>query len=50
MEPVQEKEIPVGRIVSISELNVAMLINDEKVKYHDMLYTYNKGKKIQFNS
>ena len=48
MEAMETKEIPVGRIVSISELNVAVLINDEKVKYHDMLYTYNKGKKIQF--
>lgn len=38
----------VGKIISISELNVQIIINDEKVKFHDMLYTINKGRKIQF--
>lgn len=42
------EEVIVGKIISVSELNVAVLINDEKVKYHDILYTYNKGKKIEF--
>ena len=42
------EEVMVGKIISVSELNVAVLINDEKVKYHDILYTYNKGKKIEF--
>ena len=41
-------DVCVGKIVSISELNVQIMINDEKVKYHDMLYAMNKGKKIQF--
>ena len=41
-------DVSVGRIVSISELNVAVLVNDEKIKYHDILYAINKGKKIEF--
>ncbi|MDD6490954.1 MAG: F0F1 ATP synthase subunit beta [Firmicutes bacterium] len=41
-------DVCVGKIISISELNVQIMINDEKVKYHDMLYAMNKGKKIQF--
>lgn len=41
-------DVCVGKIVSISELNVAVLINDQKIKFHDMLYAVNKGKKIQF--
>lgn len=41
-------DVCVGKIVSISELNVQIMINDEKVKYHDMLYAMNKGQKIQF--
>lgn len=41
-------DLCVGKIVSISELNVQIMINDEKVKFHDMLYAMNKGKKIQF--
>lgn len=38
----------IGKIISISELNVQVLINDEKVKYHDILYSEQKGKKIYF--
>ncbi|HOO79711.1 MAG TPA: F0F1 ATP synthase subunit beta [Lachnospiraceae bacterium] len=41
-------EVCVGKIISISELNVDILINEEKVKYHDILYTYIKGKRIDF--
>lgn len=41
-------EVCVGRIVSISELNVTVLLTDGKVKIRDILYTYNKGKKIEF--
>lgn len=44
----EAKEVAIGKIVAISELNVAILVYDEKIKYHDVLYTYNKGKKIQF--
>jgi len=44
----ESNEVVIGKIVSISELNVAILVYDEKIKYHDVLYTYNKGKKIQF--
>lgn len=40
--------IYIGKIISISELNVQVLINDEKVKYHDILYSEQKGKKIYF--
>ena len=42
------EEVVVGKIISVSELNVAVLINNEKVKYHDILYTYIKGKKLEF--
>ena len=38
----------VGKILTISELNVQILLNGEKVKYHDVLYTTLKGKEILF--
>lgn len=38
----------IGKIIAISELNVQVLINDEKVKFHDILYTEQKGKKLYF--
>ncbi len=41
-------ETVVGKIISVSELNVQVLINDQKIKYRDILYTMSKGKKIEF--
>ena len=41
-------EVCVGKILTISELNVQILLNEEKVKYHDVLYTSFKGKEILF--
>ena len=41
-------EICVGKILTISELNVQILLNDEKVKYHDILYAKFKGREILF--
>ena len=41
-------EVCVGKILTISELNVQILLNEEKVKYHDILYTSFKGKEILF--
>ena len=41
-------EVCVGKILTISELNVQILLNGEKVKYHDILYTNLKGKEILF--
>lgn len=41
-------EVCVGKILTISELNVQILLNEEKVKYHDILYTNFKGKEILF--
>ena len=41
-------EICVGKILTISELNVQILLNDEKVKYHDILYANFKGREILF--
>ena len=38
----------VGKILTISELNVQVLLNGEKVKYHDILYTNIKGREILF--
>ncbi|MBO4375870.1 MAG: F0F1 ATP synthase subunit beta [Lachnospiraceae bacterium] len=38
----------VGKIISVSELNVQVLINDEKIKYRDILYTESKGRRIEF--
>ena len=38
----------IGKIISVSELNVSILIGDEKVKYHDVLYTYQNGKRRDF--
>ena len=38
----------VGKIITVSELNVQILINDQKIKYRDILYTENKGKRIEF--
>ena len=37
-----------GKIISVSELNVQVLINDEKIKYRDILYTESKGRRIEF--
>ena len=42
------EEVVVGRIMSVSELNVTVLIYEEKIKIHDILYTYSKGRKIAF--
>lgn len=44
----ERKDVCVGKIVAIAELNVQVLRNDNKVRYHDVLYAVNKGKKIQF--
>ena len=41
-------EVCVGKILTISELNVQILLNGEKVKYHDILCTNIKGKEILF--
>ena len=41
-------EVCVGKIISVSELNVTVLLTENKVKIRDILYTYNKGKKIEF--
>ena len=41
-------EVCVGKILTISELNVQVLLNGEKVKYHDILCTNFKGKEILF--
>ena len=41
-------EVCVGKILTISELNVQILLNGEKVKYHDILYTNIKGKEVLF--
>ncbi len=41
-------ETVVGKIISVSELNVQVLINDQKIKYRDILYTQSKGRKIEF--
>lgn len=38
----------IGKIISVSELNVQILLNGEKVKYHDVLWAELKGKKIFF--
>ncbi len=38
----------VGKIISISELNVQVLLNDEKVKFHDILCAEVKNRKIYF--
>ena len=38
----------IGKIVFISELNVQILLNGEKVKYHDILSADKKGKKLYF--
>ncbi len=42
------EDICVGKIISVSELNVTVLITEDKVKFHDILYVYNKGKKVEF--
>jgi F-type H+-transporting ATPase subunit beta len=41
-------ETAVGKIISVSELNIQVLINDEKIKYRDILYTNSKGRRIEF--
>lgn len=38
----------VGKIISVSELNVQILLNGEKVKFHDILAATNKGKTTYF--
>ncbi len=38
----------IGKIVSISELNVQILLNGEKVKYHDVLRAEINGREIFF--
>lgn len=44
----QQQEQPIGKIIAISELNVDIMIGEEKVKYHDILYTYHKNRRIDF--
>ncbi|SDA54297.1 F-type H+-transporting ATPase subunit beta [Lachnospiraceae bacterium G11] len=41
-------ETAVGKIISVSELNIQVLINDEKIKYRDILYINSKGRRIEF--
>ncbi len=41
-------ETAVGKIISVSELNIQVLINNEKIKYRDILYTNSKGRRIEF--
>lgn len=41
-------ETCIGKIISISELNVQILLNGEKVKFHDILCAQIKNKKIFF--
>lgn len=38
----------VGKIISISELNVQVLLNGEKVKFHDILCAEIKNRRIYF--
>ncbi len=38
----------IGKIIAVSELNVQILINDAKIKYHDVLYAEQKGKTLYF--
>ncbi|MCR5145494.1 MAG: F0F1 ATP synthase subunit beta [Lachnospiraceae bacterium] len=39
---------PVGKIITVSELTISVLLSDVKVKYHDLLYTQHKGREIYF--
>ena len=41
-------ETCIGKIVFVSELNVQILLNGEKVKFHDVLSAKVKGKTYQF--
>ena len=41
-------ETCIGKIVSVSELNVQILLNGEKVKFHDVLEAKVKGKTYHF--
>ena len=41
-------QVCVGKILAISELNVQILLNNEKVKYRDILCTNIKGNEILF--
>ena len=41
-------ETCIGKIISISELNVQILLNGEKVKFHDVLWADSKGKRVYF--
>ena len=41
-------ETCIGKIVSVSELNVQILLNGEKVKFHDVLSAQVKGKTYYF--
>ena len=41
-------ETCIGKIISVSELNVQILLNGEKVKFHDVLETKIKGKTYHF--
>ena len=41
-------ETCIGKIISISELNVQILLNGEKVKFHDVLWVDSKGRRVYF--
>ena len=41
-------ETCIGKIVFVSELNVQILLNGEKVKFHDVLTAQVKGKTYHF--
>lgn len=41
-------ETCIGKIISISELNVQILLNGEKVKFHDVLWADSKGRRVYF--
>lgn len=41
-------ETCIGKIISVSELNVQILLNGEKVKFHDVLWADSKGRRVYF--
>ena len=43
-------ETCIGKIISISELNVQILLNGEKVKFHDVLWADSKGRRVYFEA
>lgn len=38
----------IGKIVAVSELNISILVSEEKVKYRDVLYIMQNGRKREF--